>query len=54
MDFTITGGNEGAKIYLDNEREKDGILLFDVHMMLENAAVPEQFCISYSIPHIDT
>ena len=40
MEFTIKGGNAGAKIYIDNKRENEGILLFDVHMELSEEAVP--------------
>ncbi len=54
MDYRIKGGNAGAKIFIDNERKKDGILFFDVNMVLENEVVPEEFCISFSIPAIDT
>ena len=49
----ITGGNQGAKIYINNERESDGVLLLDVNMELEREAVPERFSISFSIPDID-
>ncbi len=53
IDYRIKGGNTGAKIFVDNERNCDGILLFDVNLVLENEAVPEEFCISFSIPAVD-
>ena len=53
MEFKITGGNVGANIYIDNEREKDGILLFDVHMVLAEEAVPEAFDILFGVPDVD-
>ena len=53
MDFEIIGGNSGARIYIDNERGEDGVLLFDVHLELEEEAIPEQFSISFSIPDVD-
>ena len=53
MDYRIKGGNEGAKIFIDNERESDGVLFFDVNFVLEKEAVPEEFCIAFSIPAID-
>ena len=53
MEFQISGGNSGARIYINNERKQAGILLFDVHMELESEAVPEKFSISFSITDID-
>lgn len=53
MDYRIKGGNAGAKIFIDNERQSDGIVFFDVNLVLEEEAVPEEFCISFSIPAID-
>lgn len=54
MKFQLTGGNSGAKLYIDNQQEKDGILLFDVHMILEKEEIPEQFKILFSVPDVDT
>ena len=53
MEYKITGGNAGAKIYMDNQRERDGVCFFDVHMILENEASPEAFTVSFSAPHVD-
>ena len=53
MDFEIIGGNSGARIYIDNERDEDGVLLFDVHLELEEEAIPDPFSISFSIPDVD-
>ena len=53
MEYKITGGNAGAKIYMDNQRERDGVCFFDVHMILENEASPEAFTISFSVPDVD-
>jgi len=53
MEFKITGGNSGSKIYIDNKRENNGILLFDVHMLMETAAIPEEFSILFDIADVD-
>lgn len=53
MEFKITGGNTGANIYIDNQREHDGVLFFDVNMILENDAIPELFKISFNIADVD-
>ena len=53
MEFKFRGGNEGANIYIDNQREQDGVLLFDVHMALATEAVPETFDVLFSIPDVD-
>ena len=53
MEFCIKGGNAGAKIYVDNERERDGVLYFDVHMLLAEEAVPETFDVLFSTPAVD-
>ena len=53
MNFEIIGGNSGARIYIDNERDEGGVLLFDVHLELEEKAIPEPFSISFSIPDVD-
>ena len=53
MEFKISGGNTGAKIFIDNQREVDGILFADVNMELECEAIPEQFKVMMSTPDID-
>lgn len=52
MEFKISGENIGSNIFIDNEREKDGILCFDVNMILENSA-PQEFEITFRTPDID-
>ena len=53
MNFEIIGGGSGARIYIDNERDEGGVLLFDVHLELEEEAIPDPFSISFSIPDVD-
>ena len=53
MNFTIKGGNAKANIYIDNKRENEGILFFDIHMALVEEAVPETFSVLFSIPDVD-
>ncbi|MBO5884043.1 MAG: alpha-galactosidase [Clostridia bacterium] len=53
MEYKISGGNSGANIYIDNERENNGIRFFDVNMVLESEAIPEQFCLSFKTPDVD-
>ena len=53
MIFNISGGNAGAKIFIDNQREVDGILFADVNMELECEAIPEQFKVVFSFPAVD-
>ena len=53
MNFTIKGGNAGAKIYIDNKRENEGILLFDIHMEISEEAVPEAFSVLFDMPDVD-
>lgn len=49
----IFGGNPGAKIWVDNETEVNGIKHFTVHAKLSEKAVPEKFSIQFKIPHIE-
>ncbi|MBQ9846460.1 MAG: alpha-galactosidase [Clostridia bacterium] len=49
----IFGGNAGAKIWIDNEREENGIKHFTVHAKLSEKAVPEKFSVQFEIPHIE-
>ena len=53
IEYKITGGNDGSRIYIANEREKDGIILFDVCMELESEAVPAQFSLAFDIVDVD-
>ena len=49
----VFGGNPGAKIWVDNETEANGIKHFTVHDKLSEKAVPEKFSIQFKIPHIE-
>ena len=49
----IFGGNAGAKIWIDNEREENGIKHFTVHAKFSEKAVPEKFSVQFEIPHIE-
>ncbi|MBQ3563086.1 MAG: alpha-galactosidase [Clostridia bacterium] len=49
----IFGGNAGAKIWIDNEKEENGIKHFTVHAKLSEKAVPEKFSVQFEIPHIE-
>ena len=53
METKITGGSPAARIFIDNQREENGILFFDVNMVLEREGSPEQFCVSFKTPDID-
>ncbi len=51
MKFTVSGGNQGANITL-NERECGGILFVDVRMKLKSEEIPETFTVEWSIPDL--
>ncbi len=53
MEFSIAGGNSGAKIYIDNQRENNGICFFDLNLLLENEVIPEEVSLSFSIKDVD-
>lgn len=53
MEFKIQGGSPNAKIRIDNQSEIDGILLFDVRMILTDETVPEPFKLRFYISDID-
>ena len=51
MKFQLLEGNQGAKLWIDNEYEKDGIYFADVHMKLAEKTCPknllqEQRCLA--------
>lgn len=50
MDFKITGGNENASITIQNKKEEDGVLYFDVNVSMNNPEVPEKFTIMWKFP----
>lgn len=53
MKFTVTGGNPGAQITIDHQREEGGILFFDVNVTLPQVEAPEMFRISFDYPIVD-
>lgn len=53
MEFKIYGGNEGAKIRIENERERDGVVLFDLCVELEKEEIPKEISVVFAIPDID-
>lgn len=53
MDFNITGGSANAKIWMDNEVERDGILTFDVKMTFDKPEIPEAFKLKFYVPDVD-
>ena len=54
MQFRIIGGNPDAKIWVDNQVEKDEILYFDIHMTLASEQIPKEFKIVFYTPCVDT
>ena len=53
MDFRINGGSTNAKISVDNQIEKDGIITFDVNLKFDEPTIPEQFSVIFDFPSID-
>jgi len=53
MEFNISGGNKNSIITLSEPLKKDGILTFDVKMVLENEVIPEKFAVSFKLPAVD-
>ena len=53
MEFSIKGGSPNAKISVDNQIEKDGILTFDVNVSFDTPEIPEQFSVMFDFPSID-
>lgn len=53
MEFRIEGGSQNAKIRIENECQKDGILTFDVKMSFDTPEIPEQFTVKFEFPSID-
>lgn len=53
MEYRIKGGNEGANIRVENEREVGGVLYFDVKLTFEGEEIPEPFKVSFDFPSID-
>ena len=53
MKFQLLEGNQGAKLWIDNEYEKDGIYFADVHMKLAEKSVPHKFVARAELPCVD-
>lgn len=53
MEFKINGGNSGAKIYIENEKNIDGVLYLNVKMQLEKPEIPEKFTVLFKYPVVD-
>ena len=53
MEFRIKGGSPNAKISVENQVEKDGILTFDVSLRFDEPEIPEQFSVVFDFPSID-
>ena len=51
--MNIFGGNKDAKMWIDNEREENGIKLFTVHAKFCEKQVPEKFWVRFAIPYVD-
>lgn len=49
IDFKISGGNEGAKIHIE-QTEKDGFLYADVTVTLAEEASPEKIKVTWQLP----
>ena len=54
MKFDIIGAPENAKITVEQTAEKDGVLFFDLDMVLEEEAIPKQFSLKWTFDVIDT
>lgn len=54
MKFTITGGREGARITVERQEERDGILYLDVRMLQTEEAIPEPFTVTFRVPVVET
>lgn len=54
MKFEIHGGDQDAKIFIDNQTQKDGVLFFDVEVLFGAAQVPKEIQIAFETPCIDT
>ena len=53
MEFYIKGGSPNAKISIENQLEKDGIVTFDVALKFDEPEIPEKFTVSFDFPSID-
>ena len=53
MEFRIEGGSPNAKINIENQVERDGILTFDVCLNFDVPQIPEQFSVIFDFPSID-
>lgn len=53
MEFKISGGNNGAKIYIETTNEKDGVLFATVKMQMEKPEIPQKFTVLFKYPVVD-
>ena len=53
MEFSIKGGSPEAKIVIENQVKKDGILTFDVSVSFDEPQIPEKFSIMFDFPSVD-
>lgn len=51
--FQIIGGNEKAEIKIENCREKEGILYFDISMKMPEPEIPQMFSVKWQEPVVD-
>ena len=54
MKFDIFGAPENAKVTVEQTAEKDGVLFFDLDMVLEEEAIPKQLTLKWTFDVIDT
>ena len=54
MKLSLSEGNEGAKLWIDNEKTVNGVYYADIHMKLAEKAVPKKFVArSYDFSCVD-
>ena len=53
MDISVKITPENPSVSIENKREAEGILYFDVHITLKETAVPEPVRLGFGIPSID-
>ena len=50
MKFLISGKDETAVIRIENQKEEQGVVTFDVAVSYETPTIPEPVKISFSFP----
>lgn len=53
MEFHIKGGSPNAKIGIENQVERDGIVTFDVVVNFDQPEIPEKFTVRFDFPSVD-